>query len=544
MMFLNWLLLVGAVASSPIQNTSTSPFVRTNYGDILGTTSPYRPDIQVFKGIPYAAPPTGELRWKPPVKPQPWNGTYNATAFSAQCPQSLNMGTGLWTTGSTDQSEDCLYMNIWTPTTTPSTPLPVYVWAYGGRFVDGSGDVVTYDGSGLASQDIIVVTFNFRLGPLGFLAHPLLSAESPHNSSGNYGILDIIAALEWVQDNIASFGGDPARVTIGGQSSGSSCSLDMMYSPLAEGLVSGVIAESGARSPRDPLTGSLATSYRLKDEAESSGLSVMTSLNASTLSEMRTLSVSTLLTTDLLNATIFDNTNYQNVSTFMEAPEWRPVLDGYVLPNTYASTLSNNTHPNIPILTGNNKDESGAATDPGYTLSTFRSNFSTMFAPFPHLAEEFFTFYPANDTESTTPANNAFWVDLGRVSTWSWALDWYAGGATAPVYTYFWDHSPPGQSLGAFHGSEMYYIFGNLPYNYPDMPWTERDFEIERVMVGYWANFIKSGDPNGAGLVKWEASGEKKETMYLGNGFGAGELTDIEERRELMLAWLAVSEVW
>ncbi|GLB06463.1 hypothetical protein AtubIFM57258_001771 [Aspergillus tubingensis] len=527
-MLLILLPLAAVVASTPIHNASTSPIVHTNYGDILGTTSPYRPNIKVFKGIPYAAPPTGELRWKPPVKPEPWSGTYNATEFSVQCPQALNMGSGLWTTGSTDQSEDCLYMNIWTSTTTPSTPLPVYIWAYGGRFVDGSGDVVTYDGSGLASQDIITITFNFRLGPLGFLAHPLLSAESPHNSSGNYGIIDIIAALEWVQANIASFGGDPARVTVGGQSSGSSCSLDMMYSPLADGLASGIIAESGARSPRDPLTGSLATSYRQKDEAESSGLSVMTSLNASTLSEMRALSVSTLLTTDLLNATIFDNTNYQNVSTFMEAPEWRPVLDGYVLPHTYASTLSNNTHPNIPILTGNNKDESGAATDPGFTLSTFRSNFSTMFAPFPHLAEEFFSLYPANDTESTTPANNAF---LGRPRQ-------------TPVYTYFWDHAPPGQSLGAFHGSEMYYVFGNLPYNYPDMPWTERDFEIERVMVAYWANFIKYGDPNGEGLVKWEPSGEGKETMYLGNEFGKGRLTDGEERRELMLQWLAVSEVW
>ncbi|KAI3002596.1 hypothetical protein CBS147346_5822 [Aspergillus niger] len=167
-----------------------------------------------------------------------------------------------------------------------------------------------------------------------------------------------------------------------------------------------------------------------------------------------------------------------------------------------------------------------------------------MFAPFPHLAEEFLSLYPANDTQSTTLANNAFWADLGRVSTWAWALDWYAGGATAPVYTYFWDHAPPGQSLGAFHGSEMYYVFGNLPYNYPGMPWTERDFEIERVMVAYWTNFIKYGNPNGKGLVRWEASGKKKETMYLGDGFGRGELTDGEERRELMLQWLRESEVW
>ncbi|PYI09209.1 alpha/beta-hydrolase [Aspergillus sclerotiicarbonarius CBS 121057] len=506
-MFFILLLLAGAVASTPIHTNSS--IVHTTYGDILGTTSQYRPDIKVFKGIPYAQPPTGELRWKPPVKPQAWSGTYNATTFSAQCPQDLNMGTGLWTTGSTDQSEDCLYMNIWTPSTTPSSPLPVYVWAYGGRFVDGSGDVITYDGSGLASQDIITVTFNFRLGPLGFLAHPALSAESPHNSSGNYGILDIISAVDWVKSEIASFGGDPNRITIGGQSSGSSCSLDMMYSPLASGLVS--------------------------------GLSTMASLNATTLAEMRSLPVSTLLTTDLLNATIFVNTNFQKVTTFMEPPEWRPVLDGYVLSHTYGATLRDNTHPNIPILTGNNRDESGASPDPGFTLSTFRSNFSTMLLS---LGDEFFTLYPANTTNQTIPSNNAFWDDLGRVSTWKWALDWYAGGATANIYTYFWDHAPPVQDLGAFHGSEMYYVFNNLPYNYPNMPWTDTDFEIEKKMVAYWANFIKTGNPNGEGLAEWPASGTEKNTMWLGNSFGVGELTNSEARREFMLEWLAKSKEW
>lgn len=209
-------------------------------------------------------------------------------------------GAGIFNNGKNITSEDCLYLNIWTPTynTTVdlgSKRLPVYVWIYGGRFEGGSGDVLTYDGSGLASKGIIVVTFNYRMGPFGFLAHPDLSAESAHNASGNYGILDQQFALQWVHDNIGGFGGNSSQVTVGGQSAGSASALDTMWSPLTRGLVQGVIAESGARGPHDPLTGSLATSYRLRAAAEAEGVAFLQNFNISTINALRNVSEAALL---------------------------------------------------------------------------------------------------------------------------------------------------------------------------------------------------------------------------------------------------------
>ncbi|KIY48452.1 carboxylesterase [Fistulina hepatica ATCC 64428] len=520
-------IAVPFIRAAPLHSrwASDSPVVKTSYGRVLGTTSEYRDGIYVFKGMPYAAPPTGSSRWTPPTKPQAWAGTYNATAFGPQCPQSLYIGAGLWTTGSSVMSEDCLYVNVWTPEINTDEKLPVYLWMYGGRFVDGSGDVITYDGSGLASQGVVVVTMNYRLGPFGFFAHPDLSAESPHNSSGNYAVMDMIASVEWVKAEISNFGGDPDRITVGGQSSGSSCSLDMMYSPLSSGLIAGVIAESGARAPHDPLTGSLATSYRQKDEAEANGVEFVATMNVSTIAEMRNLSMDALLTQDTLNATIFVGTHFQNVSNFMEAPEWRPVLDGYVMPYSYGESLLNDTHGNIPVLTGNNLDESGAATQPGYTLETFEGNYTELFL---NLSSEFFALYPATTDSEANNASNALWQDMSRVSTWIWAKGWYAGGAKENVYTYFWTHSPPGQDLGAFHGSEMYYVFNDIPYNYPDMPWTDEDYAIQETMVAYWANFIKTGDPNGHSLTYWPPTGDDTTTMWLGDSWGVESIGDEE----------------
>ncbi|KAI9740215.1 MAG: hypothetical protein M1834_004793 [Cirrosporium novae-zelandiae] len=540
-------MLTGVVAAplvwaAPIfsRSTSDAPAVRTSYGHVLGSVSEYRDGVSVFKGIPYAAPPTGSSRWTPPTQPEAWTGVYNATTFGPQCPQTLDMGTGLWTTGSSVMSEDCLYVNIWTPNFNSSEveKLPVYMWMHGGRFVDGSGDVITYDGSGLASQGVVVVTFNYRLGPFGYFAHPDLSAESPHNSSGNYGVMDMIAAVQWVKSEISYFGGDSNRITVGGQSSGSSCALDIMYSPLSSGMIAGVIAESGARAPHDPMTGGLATSYRQKDEAEASGVSVVASMNLSTIAEMRNLSMETLLTIDTLNATIYVGTHFQNVSAFSEAPEWRPVMDGYVLPHTYGDSLRYNAHGNVPILTGNNLDESGASTSPGFTVETFKSNYTAMFG---NLSSEFFELYPANNDTQADDSSNALFADISRVSTWRWAKDWYAGGAKNSVYSYFWTHSPPSQSLGAFHGSEMYYVFNNIPYNYPNMAWTDDDYAIQSTMVEYWVNFIKTGNPNGGNTTYWSPSGNDTTTMWLGDLFGAGTIGD-EKRIKLVEKFFSVQQ--
>ncbi|KIY45924.1 carboxylesterase [Fistulina hepatica ATCC 64428] len=544
MLFLCYIL--AAVIAAPFidaapfisRSTSDSPVANTSYGDVLGTTSDYRDGVYVFKGIPYAASPTGSARWTPPSKPESWTDVYNATAFGADCAQSYS-SAGIFSSGSYNISEDCLSINVWTPSINTSANLPVYFWIYGGRFEGGGGDVITYDGAGLAIQDIVVVTFNYRLGPFGFFAHPDLSAESPHNSSGNYGILDQVFALEWVKAEIANFGGDPDHITVGGQSAGSASALDMMWSPLSYSLISGVIAESGARGPHDPLTGSLATSHRNKTEAEASGVKFVASMNVSTIAEMRNLSMDTLLEADNDADTIFVGTRFQNVSAFTEPPEWRPVIDGYVLPYTYGEALLSDAHGNVPILTGNNLDESGASLDPGFTLETYESNYTELFKD---LASEFFELYPASNESAANNASNALWNDIGRVSTWMWAHDWYAGGATENVYTYFWTHAPPTLDEGAFHGSELYYVFNDIPYS-ADLAWTDEDYAIEAKMTAYWANFIKNGDPNGGNLTYWPVSGTNTTTMFLGNSWGVGSIAD-EERIEFVLKFFARLIEW
>lgn len=314
----------------------------------------------------------------------------------------------------------------------------------------------------------------------------------------------------------------------------------MMYSPLSSGMIAGVIAESGARAPHDPLTGSLATSYRQKDEAESNGVSFVAEMNCSTIAEMRNLSMDALLTMDTLNATIFVGTHFENVSNFVEPPEWRPVLDGYVLPYTYGESLRSDNHANVPILTGNNLDESGASTAPGFTLETFQSNYTAMFGNF---SAQFFELYPANDSAQADNSSNALWDDTSRVSSWLWAKDWYAGGANNSVFTYFWTHSPPSQSLGAFHGSEMYYVFNNIPYNYPDMSWTDVDYSIQTTIVEYWANFIKTGNPNGGNLTYWPVSGNDTTTMWLGDSWGAGSIGD-SDRIQFLQEFFSIQQEW
>ncbi|KAI9731994.1 MAG: hypothetical protein M1834_004445 [Cirrosporium novae-zelandiae] len=522
------------------RSTSDSPTVNTTYGMVLGTTSEYRDDVSVFKGIPYAASPTGSLRWKPPAEPEAWSGVYNATAFKTECAQSYS-SAGIFSSGSYDTGEDCLFLNIWRPKNASETAkLPVYVWIYGGRFTGGSGDVVTYDGSGLATKDIIVVTFNYRLGPFGFLAHPDLSAESAHNSSGNYGVLDMIAAIQWVQSEISSFGGNPDQITVGGQSAGSAGALDMMYSPLATGLVSGVISESGARGPHDPQTACVATSYREKAAAEAYGVSLLSEMNISTIAELRNVSTDTLLNYDSVSDTILEGTPYENVSAFMAPPEWRPVVDGYVLTHGYGDALRLNAHSDVPILTGNNKDESGASTSPGLTVETFTTQYTEMFG---NLSSAFFKLYPANNDSQADDSSNALFRDMSRIGTWKWALDWAAGGAESNVYTYYWPHSPPNQTSGAYHGSELFYVFNNLPYSDPDTPWATEDYTIEERMAGYWANFIKTGNPNGGNLTYWPPSGNDTKTMWLGDSWGADSIAD-STRIAFWEKFYTVSKEW
>ncbi|KAJ5740493.1 hypothetical protein N7493_000365 [Penicillium malachiteum] len=516
--------------------------ILSNFGAAAATSS--LPIIETTGGcgIPFAAPPTGKNRWTPPKSVTPWSDVLNATSFSPSCAQKSGSASVLASRKSLT-SEDCLYLNIWTPTYKTEAEiaeanLPVFLWIYGGRFVGGSGDVITYDGTGLASKDIIVVTINYRLGPFGYLAHPELSAVSGHNSSGNYGILDQQFALRWVVDKIAQFGGNSSQITVGRQSAGSASALDVMWSPLVKGLAQGVIAESGARGPHDPVTGSAVTSYRTKGAAERQGVRFLKTMNVSSIDELRNVPMQTLLEYDSLDDTTFANTQFENLTSgaFMEPPMWRPNIDGYVLRHSYGQALRLNAHADIPILTGNNKDESGAETDPGLTLESFRTLYGGMFGD--ELKDEFFKLYPASNASEANQMSNELFRDLSRVGTWNWAVDWTNGGVKSNVYTYYFDHYfAEDKSEGAYHGSEL-------------ANWTQKDIEVEYHMSNYWANFIRTGNPNegsetGVNLIYFPPTvEEKKKCMWLGNSWGNGPISASEARIEFIKRWEATLQEW
>ncbi|KAL1638090.1 hypothetical protein SLS58_009016 [Diplodia intermedia] len=503
-------ILLGSVAAE------SSPVVETHNGYVRGTTSDYVSGVNVFKGIRYANAPTGEYRWAHPPHPDSWTGIKNATEYPPECPQTSDGQ------GSVSGDEDCLFLNIYTPANfTTTSNYPVYFWIFGGRYEGGSSSALTYEGSGLASQGVVVVTINYRLGALGFLAHPDLTADAGI-PSGNWGIHDQIAALHWTNENIQNFGGNPSQITIGGQSAGAGSAVTHVYSPLSAGLFQGAIAESGARDPQDPLTGSLASSHRNMSAALAEGITYFSQLNVSTIAEARNLSVETILSTGTTQDTIFAGTRFDGNQAYQEPPLYRPVVDGYVLPHTYAQLLANRSN-DVPIMTGNNKDESGASSPaPSMNASAYNSTNKALFEPL-GLFEKFFDLFPAHTAEDAAMQTNNYYRNTSLVSTMGWVKDWVAGGAKSNVYTYYWTHAPPGQSAGAFHGSELNYAFDNIPWGTTlqdeALNWTSLDRTVATNLSHYWVNFIKNGDPNGGDLAVWERATQANSsntTMHLG----------------------------
>ena len=494
--------------------------VRIDTGLITGV--PGRdPTITVFKGIPYAAAPVGALRWRPPAPAKPWPGVRKMDSFGAACPQPGNMARGL------PQSEDCLTLNVWTGAASPSAKRPVFVWIYGGGFIGGTGADPTFDGEGLARKGVIVVTFNYRVGVLGFMATPALSRESGHGSSGNYGLLDDIAVLKWVKRNIAAFGGDPDQVTIGGQSAGAGSVGFLSMSPLATGLFKRGIVESHARDPGDPDLRFLSTSYRTLGNAEAAGVAYAAQHGAHSLAQLRAMPWQQLIAgSDAIDAAV-------DTGTTAKPPLFRPVVGGWVLPRTYSQTLAGHTQNKVAIIAGNNKDETGAVPETAFaalranpappragmpTVSvTLKQYLAFAHSKFGPMADAFLELYPAgNDAEAATE-NDAQARDNNRVSTWLWATQWQPG-THLPVYTYWWTHAPPGPShdmRGAYHGSEINYVFDNLYAT--NRPWTAEDHAIADRMSSYWVNFIKTGNPNGGGLPAWRTFSPGSPTvMQLG----------------------------
>jgi para-nitrobenzyl esterase len=502
----------------------SSLVVHTQSGLVAGIAG-RNPDIAVFRGIPYAAPPVGPLRWRPPAQPLPWTGLRRADSFGPACPQPGTMAQGL------PQSEDCLTLNVWTGAKRRAgEKRPVFVWIYGGGFIGGTGASPEFDGESLARQGVVVVTFNYRVGVLGFLATPELSQESGHNASGNYGLLDDIAALQWVKRNIAAFGGDPAAVTIGGQSAGAGSVGFMAMSPLARGLFRAGILESHARHPGDTELRYLSVSHRMLPEAEAAGTAYATEHGAPTLAALRAMPWQDLIKgSDTIDAKV-------ETGSDGKPPLFRPVVDGWVLPATYAETFARHAQNKVTIVAGNNHDETGAVPDTAIeplrlhppvpragmpqvnvTLAAYLAAAHRKFGP---MADQFLKLYPATTDDEAAHRNNEAAHDMSRVSTWLWGQLW-TPGSPLPVYTYFWTHAPPGPDhdmRGAFHGSEIAYVFDSL--DVVNRPWTDQDRRIAHQMSAYWANIIAHGNPNGPGLPTWPRYAPQiPRVMELGDHF-------------------------
>ena len=461
--------------------------------------------ISAYKGIPFAAPPVAELRWRAPQAVRPWKDVRLADAFAASCVQNIVDVRKPWTyefMAHGRVSEDCLYLNVWTPARSASERNPVLVFIHGGANTEGSGSVPVYDGEGLAAKGVVAVTINYRLGVLGFLAHPELTKEAPYHASGNYGLLDQIAAVRWVRDNIAAFGGDPRRIAVAGQSAGAAAVRNLLISPLAKGTFQRAIAESGAS-----VTG-FGSNTRTLADAEQSGLRFSQEKGARSLADLRAMSWQQLVAQPAAPG-----------GAPAGAPpfRWGTILDGHALTVSEAEAFASGSHNDVPVLAGSNKDEGGAVPKPATTLEAYRKQAEQRYGD---RAAEFLKLYPAASDEEAGAAQNESARDQSRVGTYLWAAR-RAKTARTKTFTYFWTHALPGPDsaqYGAFHTSEVPYVLNTLAMS--DRPFSDADRKIADTMSSYWANFAATGDPNLRELATWPSVGESPDkTMAVGDSF-------------------------
>ena len=463
------------------------PRVRVAQGMLSGLR---RGSVNVFLGVPYAAPPVGINRWRAPQPAQKWHGVRRATHFAPSCTQTTTAhGFGPWSReydvhGRT--SENCLYLNIWAPAHV-SRPVPVMVWIPGGAFISGSGSVPIYDGRHLAAQGIIVVTINYRLGLFGFFTDPALVAEAKrlHEPPGNWGLLDMIGALRWVRRNIAAFGGNPHAVTVAGQSAGAIAVQELITSPLAAGLFARAIAESGL--PNSRLPGSPRHMASLT-AAERTGEAFARRKGVKTLAGLRALAPQAL-----------------GVSASpMTSPLIMPIIDGTVLPAAPERLLATGHFIRTPILLGMNADENtGFRANP--TTPSRAAWYAYLRKRFGALAPRFARLFPAHSGHGRAREQRAVRRDLGLAALYQWGRLRLAHAAQTPVYAYLWTHVEPGPQARrwrVFHSSEIPYVFQTLDAA-PQRHFSRLDWRISRRMSRYWVNFVKTGNPNGPGLSHW-----------------------------------------
>jgi para-nitrobenzyl esterase len=483
--------------------TGPVPRAKTKYGELEGV---YASGISVFKGVPFAAPPIGQYRWREPQPVQPWTGVRKANQFGPRAMQLPIFGDMNFR--SNGVSEDCLYLNIWTPNASNAAKLPVLVYFYGGGFMAGDGSEPRYDGESMARNGIVTITVNYRLGVFGFLAHPELTKESPFHASGNYGLLDQSAALQWVQQNIAAFGGDPKRITVAGESAGSWSVSAQMASPLSRNIIAGAIAESGAL-----LGGKTATLA----EAEKAGVKWADGIQKKSLAELRTMGEKELLKSAA-------------TAGFGAFPV---CVDGHFFPQSPQDIFKQGQQAKVPLLAGWNSLEMGPQMIFGNgpaTVENFRKGVARIHGS---NAEKILKVYqPASDEEAEQAATDLAGDMFIGFGTWM-LTHLHSGNSGKPVYRYLYVRprpqmrpemgnaqaglaggiirdttgkakAPAPPAKGAVHSAEIEYAMGNLPTNRV-YDWQPEDFTVSVVLQGYFVNFIQTGNPNGLGLPKWPA---------------------------------------
>lgn len=483
--------------------------VKADGGILQGKTED---GLTVYKGIPFAAPPVGDLRWRAPQPASKWEGVKQAFEFAPGPIQGGNPPSG--------KSEDCLYLNVWTPAKSANDKIPVLVWIYGGGFGAGATSEKNYSGENLAKKGVVLVSIAYRVGQLGFLAHPELSKENPNNVSGNWGLLDMIAGLQWVQKNIAAFGGDPGKVTIFGESAGGIAVSMLCASPLAKGLFHGAISQSGGNfGPPRPTTFPGENQKRLAD-AERAGQTYSDSARVSSISELRKIDAGKLPSGRGIGMS------------------W-PIIDGYVIPDDQYKLYEKGQFNDTPILVGYNSDE-GASFSPPRTPEAYIEGVKTRYGTF---AVSLIKAYPAGTVTVPKTAR-----DLARDAafgwhTWIWAR-LQAKKGKSKVYYYYFDQHPdypegsPRAGYGSPHGQDVAYVFQHLDASNPQI--TKTDLEISEAMATYWTNFAKRGDPNGDGVPVWTAfSDSKPDVMYFNKTPHIGPVPSAESLKVLdaYFAW-------
>ncbi len=476
----------------PLAMAAIQEPIQVDGGQITGTpTLQWTPGVRSFRGIPFAAPPVGNLRWRPPQPVIPWQGVKAADHFSAVCMQAPTDTEGnAWREGLTPVSEDCLYINVWTPAKTANDRLPVMVFIHGGGNTRGAASENQYDGAYLAKKGVVFVSFNYRMGAFGFLAHPDLTRESEHHSSGNYAALDQIAALQWVQRNIAKFGGDPGTVMVFGHSAGAGNICVLIGSPLAKGLFHRALTQSGANLSRQtPLA-----------EAEANGVKFAESLGAKSITDLRFTPAEAIV---------------KGARTMMGA-----VVDGWVLPQDVSSAVSSGKHNDVPMIVGSMAADGGgpgrggpprqAAEVPEYAKTTYGAKADQYLKAFPSATDAQAAKAAQDFAASRSMANNRAFARM-QTKTGKSKIYWYLFTHLSPTPEGLVWGGRPARDWGAYHGGEMAYVFNAFPLQ--DWPWRPVDLKLGDIVSSMWVNFAKTGNPNGPGLPVWPAFDAKTELL-------------------------------